>query len=204
MQSFQEGLEWFAPILCPSALGLLPGTEVEPSPLKEKFWMQSEKNFLHPGQWRKSCIHTLFQSSNFSAPGIVKDVKPTQSFCDPYPLSIKAQKKDWACFPPLWTVSIPPLFQSAFPLLSHLLNNLCQGSATAQIKWPVTTIIQKYFHVSSRFTQGAPASHAAIPHWHTNSSWILRQSWDIHIMPICSLWRGWGDFAWEAGLNGNY
>lgn len=197
MQGFQEGLEWFAPIICTLALGLLPGAEVKPSALKVKrlcsIWMQSEKNLIHRGQWRKSCIHTLFQSSNYSVPGILKDVKLTWSFCDPYPLSVKAEKKKWACFPPLWTVSILPLFQPAFSLLSHLLNNLCQGSATAQIKWPLTTLIQKYFYVSSRFTQGTPAGHAAIPHWHTNSSWILRHSWNIHILSICSLWRSWGD-----------
>lgn len=179
MQCFQEGLEWFAPIICTLPRGLLPGAEVKPSVLKAKslrsIWMQSEKNFVHRGQWRKSCIHTLFQSSNYSDPGILKDVKPTWSFCDSYPLSIKAEEKEWARFPPLWTVSMPPLSQSAFSLLSHLLNNLCQGSATAQIKWPLATIIQKYFYVSSRFsTQGTPASHAAILHWHTNSSWILR------------------------------
>lgn len=157
--------------------------------------MQSEKNFVHWGQWRKSCIHSLFQSSNYSVPGILKEVKPTWSFCDPYPLSVKAEEKEWACFPPLWTASMLPLFQSAFSLLSHLLNNLCQGSATAQIKWPLTTIIQKYFYVSSRFTQGTPASHAAIPHWHTNSSWIWRHSCDIHMLPICSLWRSWGNLC---------
>lgn len=36
MQSFQEGLQWFAPVICASALGLLPGTEVKPSRLKGK------------------------------------------------------------------------------------------------------------------------------------------------------------------------
>lgn len=166
--------------------------------------MQRAENFIHWGQGWKSCIDSLFQSLNFSVPAILKDLKPTWSFCESNPPSIEAEEKEWARFPPLWAVSILPLIPSSFSLLSHLPNNLCQGSATAHIKWPLTAITQKYFCVSSRFTQGTPASPTAIPHWHTKSSWILRHSCDTHYSPYNHFGEAGETRALQTGLNGNY